>query len=340
MRILYLGDLEVGGTSLHRCQALRRIGHDVIAFSPKSILSNNSFYRRFCFKSGYCLAALKIERSIKSYLGDMTNPKFDLVWVDNGEAVSRGLLLELKKYAKRLVNYNCDDPTGRRDGLRWWTLLRALPEYDLCAVVRNESEVEYPKYGAKRVIKVWRSADEVAHSPYAITPEIYEKWKSDVAFVGTWMPERGPFMLELIRAGIPLSIWGGRWQKDPKWSKIKSFWRGDSLIGNEYVFAIQCSRINLGLLSKGNRDLHTTRTAEIPNIGSLLCAENTVEHADLFENHKEALLWDNALDCAELIKYYLANQNDAERIAREGQKVIKERGLLNEKIMNLIINSL
>ena len=90
--------------------------------------------------------------------------------------------------------------------------------------------------------------------------------------------------------------------------QLKPYFKGQTLKGKDYISAIQGSKICLGLLSKGNRDLHTTRTFEIPFIGSLLCAERTSEHLELFDENLEAVFWNSAEECAEKCKELLKNQ--------------------------------
>jgi spore maturation protein CgeB len=107
-------------------------------------------------------------------------------------------------------------------------------------------------------------------------------------------------MAELVRPGLPLSIWGDRWQKAPEWPALAPHWRGPGQDDPEiYARIIQSAKISLGLLSKGNRDRHTTRSFEIPAIGGLLCAERTDEHCQSYKEGVEAVFWDDAEECIE-----------------------------------------
>jgi len=64
-------------------------------------------------------------------------------------------------------------------------------------------------------------------------------------------------------------------------------WRGPGLeAAEEYAKANQCVNVNLGLLSKGNRDLTTQRSHEILHLGGILCAERTPERTELYREHE------------------------------------------------------
>jgi hypothetical protein len=264
-----------------------------------------------------------------------------LIWVDQGEWIGPGLIRTMRKQLRvPIVNYLLDDPFGGRDGRRFSAYLRAVPEYNLLTVVRQENITEAYAHGAKKVLRVWRSADEVAHAPRKLTDEERIRYASDVVFVGTWMPERGPFMAELIQRGVPLSIWGNRWQKAPEWPQLARHWRGPGLDNDEdYAAAILAAKINLGLLSKGNRDLHTTRSLEIPALGGLFCAERTSEHLELYEEGREAVFWKDAAECAEQCLALLADESRRKAIAAAGHARAIINGHYNEKILSQILNA-
>jgi spore maturation protein CgeB len=184
------------------------------------------------------------------------------------------------------------------------------------------------------------AADEVAHAPVAFSCDDLRKWRSEVAFVGTWMPERDPFLARLLDLGVPLSIYGDRWYKAREWPVIRKAWHGSGLIGQDYVKAIQSAKICLGLLSKGNRDLHTTRSAEIPYIGSVLCAERTIEHQAMYLENEEAIFWDTPEECAQKCFTLLADEPTRQAIALAGRRRCIHSGYLNEPTVKRILDAL
>lgn len=333
LHILYIG--PVSGTCLDRANAFRRLGHKVTHLDPRTLLPNSVWVDRILWRLGGhwlgWLVALRMRAVLKGL-------RFDLAYVDNGEWVSPAVVNALRKHAPQVINYNIDDPTGPRDMQRFAAYRRAVPHYDLVAVVREDNLPELKALGAKRMLRVWRSADEVTHAARPLKPEDHARWDCDVLFLGTWMPERGPFLLDLIKRGVPLTIQGGNWQKAPEWPELKAHWRGGSIDGDDYAKAIQCAKVNLGLLSKGNRDLHTTRSLEIPALGALFCAERTSEHMAMYEDGVEVVLWSDADECARACAALLADESRRQSIAARGHARYLSNGHHNEKILADMLN--
>ena len=224
--------------------------------------------------------------------------------------------------------------------MRFSTYRRAVPEYDLVVVVRPPNVAEARESGARQVLLHPMVSDEVAHAPRPLTPAIQAQWGSEVAFIGSWMPERGPFMLELVRRGVPLAIFGPAWQKAPEWPELQACHRAEYLDGDAYAYAVQCAKVTLGMLSKGNRDLHTTRTMEIPALGGLLCAERTAEHRAFYREDEEAVFWSDAAECATACLGLLADDARRERVAAQGRERALRNGYTSENLIRKVIGAL
>ncbi len=264
---------------------------------------------------------------------------FDIAWVDQGVLLGPSIVKRLKDLAPLVINYNVDDPfpSVDPDKRRFSLYRKAVPVYDMIVVVRPENVAEAYEAGARKVLHVYRSADEVAHAPLRLTSEEEKRWESEVVFIGTWMPERGSFLARLMDLGAPLAIYGNRWEKAREWPILRSAWRGPGFFGSDYVKAIQGAKICLGLLSKGNRDLHTQRSVEIPFIGGVFCAERTTEHEAMYEDVKEAVFWSTPDECAEKIFWLLKNPEIRSQIASAGRERCIKNGKLNEVILKYIL---
>jgi spore maturation protein CgeB len=259
--------------------------------------------------------------------------------VDGGEWVTPDVIRTLREHAPRIINYNIDDPLGPRDMRRFASYRMSLPHYDYVFVVRAPNVDEARRLGARAVVRVWRSADEIVHAPRVLDDEDHRRWDCDVLFLGTWMPERGPLLLRIAELGVPLTIRGDRWAKAPEWNSLRGYWKGPSIWGDDYAKAIQCARINLGLTSKGNRDLHTTRSLEIPALGSLFCAERTEEHSSMYVDGEEAVFWSTPEECAAVCKSLLADGPKRLRISERGRQRLVRNGHLNNQVMQHLLEA-
>lgn len=341
-KIIYIGEANKSSNAYLRAESLIRLGHSVFIYDPKSYLKRELgmiFGGLFHYRTGYRFLQNKITNWTKTII--QKEEFADIVWVNSGELLGEKCLKLLKSFNCPIILYNNDDPTGGRDGRRFDTLLKSLPHYTFCAVLRDINIQEYKALGVPTVLHVLTSYDEVIHQPFPSYEEIPSIYKSDVAFIGTWMryEKRDEFLLDLIKQGVPVSIWGGRWQKSPYWKQLQPYYRGGVLSGRDYVAAIQGTKICLGLLSKGNRDLHTRRSVEVPYAGSVLCAERTSEHAAMYQEGVEAVFWSDATECADWCKELLANDELRERIRLAGMQKVRQLGAGNEDVCRKILQA-
>ncbi len=332
-RILYLG--FQGGNTSKRVNALRRLGHEVTHLDPYSLFPYRDFIGRLIYYGGGPLIESYLKYKI---LPMISNERFDMTFVDGGELIGPKMMKVLRAVSTRIINYNNDDPFGRRDKNKWRLYLQAVPHYDVLAVVRPDNIGEAYALGARKVLQVFMAVDEL-DGPREITPEDRRRLSHDVLFIGTWMPERGPFLAALLQAGLPLAIYGNRWQKAPEWPILKGVWQGPAIYGDDYIKAIQLAKISLGLLSKGNRDLHTTRTFEIPYAGGLLCAERTSEHLALYEEDVEAVYWSEVDECMEKCKKLLNDDKKRVEIAERGRLRCLRNGIFNESNLKKMLEA-
>lgn len=340
MRILYFGPQSPYSTSFHRQEAVKRLGHEVKGCDLKDYLPSldGRFLGRLHYRAGYRGVQRRAARVAESMLDD----DFDLIWVNGGELFGPSVLKTLKRSGKPVILYNNDDIPGKRDGRRFDMVRQSVPLYDLCCVVREVNVVEYKAAGAANVLRVMMSYDEVAHQPFPETHSIPSQFQSEVAFIGTWMKgeRRDEFLLDLLELGVPVSVWGARWDKSPHWNRITKSYRGPAVSGRDYVAAIRGAKICLGLLSKGNRDMHTQRSVEVPFAGGLLCAERTTEHAEMYQEGTEAVFWSDANECARICNRLLADDVGREKVRLAGMEKVRRLQVGNEDVCKQILSGL
>lgn len=342
MRVLYLGTMNPSSTSRHRAEALRRLGCEVDLCDPHDAVARHThgLLGTLHYRTGYLLTRPVVERWVDAVMASAIS--YDLCWVDGGELFSGTALARLRSRCRQLVLFNHDDPSGSRDTARFMTLRRAIPGYDLCVVVRPMNVSEFKALGARDVMRAWMSYDEIAHRPLDPSLPVKPIYANDIVFIGRRMKGEGRdlHMLTLIQQGLKPAIWGDNWQSSSAWSEIQPYWRGSGLAGQDYVDAIRGAKVCIGMLSKGNRDQHTTRTMEIPAAGGLLCAERTEEHLSLYRENEEALFWSSPQECAAQCKAMLADAAGRERIRQAGQQRVLTNQVGSEDLCKAVFKRL
>jgi len=320
--------------------ALKSLNCNLICLDPFFYLysSLNKILIIFHFKTGFIFIQKKVLRwFVKKTSEFKFNP--DVIWIDSGELIGPKILEFLKKYDCPIVLLNNDDVTGKRDGLRFLTLRKSLKYFDHCFVYRSINIDEYKGLGAKNVSLINFPYDEIAHKKLDNYKDIPSLFLSEVSFVGTCIKgeNRDKFIYYLIKNGLNVSIWGPRWDRSPYWKYLRNHFKGTEIYKQDYVKAIQGSKISLGFISKLNRDQSTNRSVEIPYAGGLLCAERTEKHLSMYAEGKEAVFWSTKEECLNICKKLLSNEILRNEIREAGRKrVIRDKYGNLELVKNVL----
>jgi hypothetical protein len=248
---------------------------------------------------------------------------YDAVLVDKGTLISRSTLLSLKEGASLGIAVHYTPDAAFHDN-RSRLFLRALPHYDLLVTTKRFEEAMYRRAGAREILII-----EQGFGP-RIDPQlgrdVPETLRSEVVFIGHCQPHYAR-LLEIAARVAPLAIWGPGWPsyaRRHRWAR--GVVRGPGLYGPDYARALGGAKIALGLLSKRIPETTTTRSFEIPAMGTMLLAERTGDHLRLFEDGKEAAFFDDADEMVSHLRRYLADDVLRDRIAAAGQARCRASG--------------
>lgn len=334
LRIAYVGGGS--GTSQQRAKALSRLGAHVIHIDPWKWIASNRLLQRLHLQTGYAFIGPVVDEKIFRGVQDAAP---DVIWVNHGEFLGRRVLARLRGVGAPIVNYVADNPFSSECRRPFARFRRAVDLYDLVVVVFDHVVPLVKAAGARRVIRRYISADEVAHLSHGAFPH---ELRYDVTFVGTWHADgRGEIIAELVDRGVPISLWGDRWNRDRRWDTIKRAWRGPGLHDDkEYAEVLGASRICLGMVNHSAGNQHTNRSTEIPAIGSLLCAERTQEHVGMYEDGVEAFFWSTPAECAAACLDLLRDEPRRAAIAARGRDRALRNGYFNEPTLRGILGEL
>lgn len=344
LRIVFLGDLWPGGTSLQRRLTMEGLGHvveGVDATAPRKPWAVELPHRISCklFRLGLNSFGPRDRNGENaSILRLFRDAKWDVLWVEKGLTIEAGTLAEVRRLQPRcrIVGFSLDDMSGRHNQSRQF--LQSLPLYDIYFTTKSYGVAELESLGAKRVCFVDNAYDSATHRPMPVTANDRTRFGGKVGFIGAYEAERGRSIECLAANGVPVRVWGAWWPSNRPLFENRCLW------GDDYALATCAFDINLGFLRKINRDLQTTRSVEIPACGAFMLAERTEEHQALFEEGKEAEYFDSDEELLDKTRYYLSHENERKRIAAAGRQRCLSSGYSHEarlsKMLNIVMQGL
>jgi spore maturation protein CgeB len=333
MKILFVGHLSEGQTSLDRLRSLRRLGQEVVPFDLTRFESGHRLLRsaQARWQPRVLLKDLNDQLvALKSDLRDL-----DCVWVDKGVWIFPETLEALRDATGcRLVHYT---PDSQIISNRSRFFLESIPIYDLFITTKTFELDDYRRLSARRVKLVLQGYCPVRFS----SPQPQPEFAHDVGFISAFKPNYGRIIRELSESISDIGVWGPRWRRASLMRRVpKRVVKGDAIWGVTYVNALASFRIGLGLLAKYIPEQHTTRTFEIPAAGSFLLAERTAEHQALFQEGLEAEYFETSEELVSKVKYYLEHEGARARIAERGRERCLRSGYDNDSILSNILREI
>ncbi len=337
MRILYVGQLAEGRTSYQRMVALKELGHEVRGintFIHKQSLVQR-YYSGLFHRLGYTLDIKCTNQTIEK---EIAQSDYNVLWLDKSVMVKPKTLSNVKAHSPQcaIIFYSPDDMMNPMNQSRYY--LSSLPLYDVHFTTKSFNVEELKALGCKRAIFEYSAYDLHIHRPFTLTQDELKRWQADVGFIGGYELDRFQKMLTLAENSVPVKIIGSFWDRVPNRHHNLNVVHGD-LTGQDYSKAICATKINLSFLRKANRDLHTTRSVEIPACGGFMLAERTDEHLELFHEGKEAEFFDSDDELLDKVNYYINHEKQRKAIAEAGRRRCLESGYSNHDRMKFMLEN-
>ncbi len=315
-RILFVGPLVKGSTTLQRMLSLQGLGYEVQTVTTREHTSfvEPTLLERVDHKLRGPVDQTDANRAV---VAAVERFRFDLVWIEKGLTIHPATLRRIRAAQPgcRIVGFSLDDMLNPANQSR--RFLRGLGLYDWYVTNKSYNVAELKALDCPRVVFMDNSFDPATHHPWPVKDEERRRWGGPVGFIGQWEPDRARSLRALGRAGVPVRVWGYTWQR-MKYVPPGLALENQPLWAEDYARAICAFDVNLGFLRKINRDRQTTRSIEIPACGAFMLAERTDEHLRLFQEGKEAEFFSDDLELIHKTRYYLEHPEERLKIAQAG----------------------
>ena len=308
MKILFVGVLDVPwSTHIPMVREFIRLNNKVDEFNFRTITKNNlliskstfltkhSILNRILAKINRCYGRRNMNRVL---LNNIIENKYDLVFLGKAEEVNPKIILKIKKISK--VWYFFMDPLCTALSMKAWKLAKYSTWASATFTDVNEL---FRKHGSNSIFLT-----------QGVNPSIFyqreEQKEIDVIFVGTKKEKRGEYMNSLKRNGVKVECFGKGWINKPIYLK-------------ELASNYSESKIILNYTRQGSG--FSIRIFQAMGTGSFVLSEYCTDIDEVFKIKKHLDCFKNEAELLELVLYYLENEADREKIAKNGSEFVHNK---------------
>jgi len=326
-RVLLAGELDPLLTTGARFAAFRELGIEIEGVDARPFLAaHGSWLRRL---THWTLRTPAVYAYNRALLDACARFRPNVVWLEKPVFVFPSTLRRLRRTpGLRLAYHNTDDWRGRDrlHALHWRYLLRGLRLYDLYVLSNAHNVAEFREAGLVPVHHMELAANPVIHDPGALPEAERRRLGAAVGFVGHYEPETERLLSAVAAAGIPTRIYGGGWEDASPGGPLQGAIERRLVWGDEYARAICSFDVNLGIVSKWNRNHTASRSFQIPALGAFLLHERNELIAGYFREGIDAEFFGSAEELVEKCRHYLAHPDERRRVAEAGRRRCVESG--------------
>lgn len=260
-----------------------------------------------------------------------TAKRFDpnVIWLEKPTYVFPSTLRRLRaRPGAVLVYHNTDDlkASTRLHHLRWRFLLSTLELYDIHITSNLHNVREMQQRGLPNVHHMELAANPSVRRPDELPPELQAEFGASAGFIGHWEPVTERILTHLARGGVSLKIYGGGWKRADSSGPLRDAIQLRKISNEDYPKAIVSFAVNLGIVSKWNRNHTASRTFQIPALGAFLLHERNEIVTSYFEEGVEAEFFDSDDEALAKCLDYLEHPDKRARVAARGRQRCETSG--------------
>ena len=304
-------------TNYYRQKALRELGHETVFFDVFPYLTSPRFRSLWP-----ALQKWEDGRINRMLVRACAAGRFDLCLLVGGHTVAAHTVTEIRAAGTPVAVWTTDPPFPEH----FRNIVDAAGTYDRIFCAGTEA-VDILKAGG-RCTPIWLPfcCDPACHAPQCLTALEEALYRRDIAFVGSYYPNRGK-VFEVL-SDHDIGIWGPLWKRLPPASPLKARVRDARLDFSAWTKIYSAAKIVLVVhYQDGRVPCHqaSPNLFEAMACGAFVLCDEQKDVRSLFQDREHVVFFRDAEDLKQKVDHYLAHPEERARIAASGRREVLEK---------------
>ncbi|MFH1904707.1 MAG: glycosyltransferase [bacterium] len=307
-------------------KAIKDLGHTLISFDDRKFVFPGRLRNRLGFLQRFDLNNLN-KRLVKTVCESMP----DLLLVTGGHRIFTDTVEKIKNKGIKTALWTIDPPHN------FQSIIKSAPYYDHIFCGGSEAMELLNKAGIKKTHWLPFACDSQLHKPVKLTHEEKQKYGSDIAFIGSYYPNRGEILSRLT--DFNLAIWGPGWDRLSSNHPLRKHINCGQIKPDDWLKIYCASKIAVIIHYQDGKVPCYQASPKVYETLACKCfalVDNQKDVKTLFKDGKHLVIFKDTDDLKDKIKYYLEHPEEREKIAEEGHKEVIKKHTYVHRIKNLV----
>jgi spore maturation protein CgeB len=255
----------------------------------------------------------------------------DVFIEEGGTRIAAATVAAIGRLGTRTVLWTTDAPTD------FGPIAESAGAYHTVLCSGSEAIDLLDRKGAKCAGLLPYACDPDEHKATELDESEKRRWGADVAFVGSYYPNRRSMLSSL--GSLDLGIWGSGWHNLSPEDPLRSRVRGLHMRTEEWVKVYSASRIAVAVhYQDGSTPCHqvSPKVFEAMACGIMVLVDDQKDVFRLFEDGRHLVRFRNAEELKAKASYYLSHPEERRRIASAGREEVLAKHTYRHRVRQLV----
>jgi spore maturation protein CgeB len=307
-------------------EAVEELGHTLVKFDNRSYRIPGRIRERV-----QAIERAELRRINRDLVRVAEDHRPDVFVETGGHRILPSTVDRMRRLSIATALWTIDAPT------EFDSVLRAAPHYDRVVCGGTEAVELLQRSGVESAEWLPFACAPRHHHPVSPTDEDRGRFGNDVAFVGSYYPNRA----EALRAvaDLDLAIWGPGWERLAVDDPLASTVRGGHLSHAEWSRVYSVSKVVIVVHYQDGRTpcfQASPKVFEALACGAFVVVDDQKDVFSLFEDGRHLVRFQGPGDLVEKVRDWLDRPDDRERIASTGREAAISKHTYRQRVSSLL----